>query len=33
MSVREFLHRANMLEVEEWLVAEKVMRARELVEV
>ena len=33
MSVREFLHRSNMLEVEEWLVAEKVMRARELIEV
>jgi hypothetical protein len=33
MSIREFLHRANMLEVEEKLVAEKVLRARELLEV
>ena len=33
MPIREFLHRVNMLEVEERLVAEKVMRARELLEV
>ncbi len=32
MQIREFLHRANMLEVEERLVAEKVMRARDLID-
>jgi hypothetical protein len=33
MLIREFLHRANILEVEERLVAEKVMRARDLIDV